>query len=85
VGVDGLHHFAEKGAHNRRTVVPANQITLTPEHLHALSNHLAVILGFVELLLADTPEGTQPHADLLEIRTAALEAARMIGLRPRST
>jgi hypothetical protein len=55
---------------------------LTREHVHALSNHLAVILGFVELLLAETPEGTQQQSDLREIRAAALEAARMIGHRP---
>ena len=66
------------------TTVPDNQVTLAPEQLHALSNHLAVILGFVELLLADTPEGTQPHADLMEIRTAAIEAARLVGHRPRA-
>ena len=47
--------------------------------LHALSNHLAVILGFVELVLADTPADDPRHADLVEVRRAAVAAAGLIG------
>lgn len=47
--------------------------------LHALSNHLAVILGFIELVLAETSPDDPRRADLTEIRDAAVEAARLIG------
>ena len=47
--------------------------------VHTLSNHLAVILGFVELVLAETPPDDPRRADLIEIRDAAVEAARMLG------
>lgn len=53
--------------------------TLGPEELHALSNHFAVILGFVELLLAATSAAHPRHADLLEIRSAAVQAAQLLG------
>jgi hypothetical protein len=53
--------------------------------LHALSNHLAVILGFVELVLAETPSDDPRRADLVEIRDAAVEAARIIGRIPPAT
>jgi hypothetical protein len=63
--------------HNRSAVPD-----LKPEDIHALSNHLAVILGFVELLLEDAPAGSARRNDLLEIRAAAVEAARILGKRP---
>jgi hypothetical protein len=47
--------------------------------VHALSNHLAVILGFIELALAETTPDDPRRADLVEIRDAAVEAARIIG------
>lgn len=47
--------------------------------LHALSNHLAVILGFIELVLSETDPDDQRRADLVEIREAAVEMARIIG------
>ncbi len=53
--------------------------TLGSEELHALSNHFTVILGFVELLLADTPPAHPRYADLLEIRAAAAQAAQLLG------
>ena len=54
-------------------------ITLDPAAVHVLSNHLAVILGFVELMLADMPV-TDPHRDdLLEVRSAAVAAANLLG------
>ena len=51
---------------------------LSPEAVHALSNHLAVILGFIELVLTDTQPDDPRHADLVEIRTAANECARLV-------
>ena len=40
---------------------------------HAIKNHLAVIVGFCELLLDETPPGDSRHADLQEILHAARE------------
>jgi hypothetical protein len=51
--------------------------------VHALSNHLAVILGFIELVLAETKPDDSRRADLIEIRDAAVEIAKIIG-RPLS-
>lgn len=50
--------------------------------LHALSNQLSVILGFVEIILAQTPHDDPRHRDLVEIRTAAIQAAEVIGRPP---
>ena len=47
--------------------------------VHALSNQLAVILGFTELVLADTPAHDPRRESLIEIRDAAVEAAKIIG------
>ena len=38
---------------------------------HALKNHLAIILGYSELLLAETPTGDPRRAVLQEMRDAA--------------
>ena len=51
---------------------------LDAEAVHTLSNHLAVILGFVELVLADMSPEDPRHADLVEIREAAHECARIV-------
>ena len=50
--------------------------------VHELSNHLSVILGFVELLLADVTPDHPRYRDLLEIRNAAVQAAILIGRDP---
>jgi hypothetical protein len=47
--------------------------------MHQMSNYLAVILGFVELILADTTEEDPHYADLIEVRNAAVDAAKLIG------
>jgi hypothetical protein len=53
--------------------------TLDGPAVHALSNHLAVILGFIELVLSETKPDDHRRGDLIEIRDAAMEAARIIG------
>ncbi len=61
-------------------------LTIGPEALQQLSNHLAVILGFVEMMLLDIPEDSPLRNDLLDIRAAATDAAKLIGResnRPR--
>ena len=57
----------------------AATVPLDDRAVHALSNHLAVILGFIELVLAETKPDDPRRADLTEIREAAVEAARIIG------
>lgn len=42
--------------------------------LHNVRNHLSIILGFCDLLLAEVPVTERKHADLLEIRKAAVAA-----------
>jgi len=59
---------------DRRPATPIDGTTV-----HALSNHLAVILGFAELVLADTAADDPRRDSLVEIRDAAVEAARIIG------
>ena len=58
---------------------PGGSVTLDARDVHHLSNHLAVIIGFVELLIADASPGHPHYADLVEIRTAAIAAANLIG------
>lgn len=58
---------------------PPSAASLDGRAVHALSNHLAVILGFIELVLADTSPDDPRRADLIEIRNAAVEAAKIIG------
>ncbi len=47
--------------------------------LHQLGNHLQVILGFIELILADTPPEDPRFEEFTEIRDAALRAVSLIG------
>jgi hypothetical protein len=42
--------------------------------VHQLKNHLAVIVGYCDLLLADTPADDPRRADLLDIYKAARDA-----------
>jgi hypothetical protein len=56
---------------------------LDPVAVHALSNHLAVILGFIELVLSETPSEDPRKGDLEEIRRAAHECARIVALSQR--
>ena len=49
----------------------AGPLVLDGETEHAVKNHLAVIVGFTELLLTETPADDPRHADLAEINRAA--------------
>lgn len=49
---------------------------------HALSNHMSVILGFLEIVIGQTPVTDPRHRDLMEIRQAAILAAEEIGRLP---
>ena len=59
-------------------------ITLDPAAIHQLSNHLMVILGFVELMLVDVPPDDPHRCDLIEVRTAVVEAAKLISHTDRT-
>ena len=61
------------------TPEPPKKTALTGSDVHALSNHLAVILGFIDLVLSATKADDPRRHDLVEIRDAAIEAARIIG------
>ena len=60
-------------------------ITLEPAAIHRLSNHFMVILGFIELMLVDLSPDDPHRSDLIEVRTAAVEAAKMISHTHRNT
>jgi hypothetical protein len=56
--------------------------------LHQLKNHIAIIVGFTDLLLADVTGDERRAADLREVHTAARQAmailpevARRLGLK----
>jgi len=48
------------------------------EIIHRMKNHLCIILGFCDLLLADFPPPDAHHQDLAEIMKAAQEALAMM-------
>lgn len=49
-----------------------------PELLHELKNHLSIIVGFCDMLLADLPEQNPMHADILEVRKAGFAAIALV-------
>jgi hypothetical protein len=48
------------------------------ELIHRLKNHLCIVVGFCELLLADAGDDGLRRADLQEIRKAAQDAIDMM-------
>ena len=46
--------------------------------VHQLKNDLAVIVGFCDLVIAETPDGDSRKADLLEVHRAARDAMAVI-------
>jgi hypothetical protein len=54
-------------------------ITLDQRDVHLLSNHLAVIIGFIELMISDALPNDPHLNDLMEVRAAAIAAANVIG------
>ena len=46
----------------------------TVDVIHRLKNHIAIIVGFTELLIADCADDDPKRADLLEVQKAAHEA-----------
>jgi hypothetical protein len=57
------------GEHDRK----GTDLVLDAQTEHAIKNHIAVIVGFSELLLAQIEEGDSRNGDLQEIHRAAKE------------
>ncbi|MEO6239213.1 MAG: hypothetical protein ABIQ52_19640 [Vicinamibacterales bacterium] len=51
---------------------------MNPDLEHALRNHLAIILGFTELLMQETPPGNRHRSEYQEIHKAATAALRVL-------
>ena len=47
---------------------------------HDFKNHMGIILGFSELLIADMADDDPRKPDVMEIRTAALSAMELLRL-----
>ena len=54
-----------------------NELT-NDQVIHQLKNHLAVIVGFTDLLIAGVPEGDRQAADLHEVHRAARQAMAVL-------
>jgi hypothetical protein len=49
---------------------------------HDFKNHLGIMLGFLELILEDTPATDPRHSDLLEVRQAAHACLALLARQP---
>jgi hypothetical protein len=49
-----------------------------PEFEHALCNQVAIVVGYIELLLDEVPADSPLRADLLEMHKAARTAMAML-------
>jgi DNA-binding NtrC family response regulator len=59
-------------------VLPGRFMTSLRETEHALMNHLAIVVGFSELLLQESRPDDPRRADLAEIHKAATAAAQIV-------
>lgn len=57
-------------------------MTLDNEQEHALKNHMAIILGYCELMMADTPPDDPRHGDILEMHRAATAVLALVTQDP---
>ncbi len=55
-----------------------------PHVLHELKNQLALISGYCDLLLEDTPHDAPGRGDLLEIRKAVAAALQLVEQRKKA-
>ena len=46
--------------------------------LHQFKNHLSIIVGFCDLLIAEIPETDPHHHDILEVHKAARAAMELL-------
>lgn len=49
-----------------------------PEFEHTLGNQVAIVIGYIELLLDEVPSGSRMRADLVEMHKAALMALNLL-------
>ena len=49
-----------------------------PDLIHRLKNHICIIVGFCELLIAEWPDGDPRRDDVMEIHKAAQAAMAMM-------
>jgi hypothetical protein len=52
---------------------------------HTLKNHMAIILGYADLLLEGLPPGDPHREDVVEIRKAAIAAAEVLDRRAKES
>ena len=57
-------------------------MTLDNEQEHALKNHMAIILGYCELMMAETPPDDPRHGDILEMHRAATAVLALVTQAP---
>jgi hypothetical protein len=53
-------------------------MTLSDQDAHALKNHLAILLGYAELLAQEAAPDDPRRADFEEMQKAALAAVRLL-------
>ena len=58
--------------------MPEQQPSPAQKALHDIGNHLAIAVGFADLLLESIPPDDARHADVLEVRNAAHAAMKLI-------
>ena len=56
----------------------SEKTTREPDVLHEFKNHLAIVVGFCDLLLAALPPDDPRHADVLEIHKAGFAAMALV-------
>lgn len=50
----------------------------TVDVIHRLKNHIAIVVGFCDLLLADFPDDDPRRADIVEVHKAGREAMALL-------
>ena len=70
--------MADMQSFSADAMLPSRFMTKPREFEHALMNHLAVVVGFSELLLKDASIDDPRRADLAEIHKAATAAAQIL-------
>jgi hypothetical protein len=58
--------------------MPDSDLLTNREIIHALKNHLTVVVGFSELVLSDTSADDPRRADLADVTKAAREAMAIL-------
>ncbi|MFV0361535.1 MAG: ATP-binding protein [Suipraeoptans sp.] len=73
--LEEMHKSEENIAHSQRLQIMG---TMTGGIAHEFNNILTPILGYADLLLLETEEGTEVHEQVVEIQDAALKAKEII-------